>query len=216
MHGRNSAQLPRRWVCLAEAAEPDEPDAGSNEQRIKVLTAREAAIQEIMGEAKLKVSAEGAWGSVRARHGHHAASRLNCSPSASATQLREVSKNPATYKKLLTDLLVQVRARQKEMAKGRSISTAWQRNAPPSPAHHPPGCPVLLHVLLQAMKKLSEKTATVKCRQVDLVLVKEVLETARKNYTALFQDEAPAVSLDQSSFLPPPPQGNDDAVSWCV
>jgi vacuolar-type H+-ATPase subunit E/Vma4 len=47
-----------------------------NEQRIKVLSARETAIQEIVTEAKLK--------------------------------LREVSKNPSTYKKLLTDLLVQV------------------------------------------------------------------------------------------------------------
>ncbi len=48
-----------------------------NEMRIKVLAAREAAIQEIVAEAK--------------------------------TKLREVSKNPATYKKLMTDLLVQVR-----------------------------------------------------------------------------------------------------------
>ena len=45
--------------------------------RIKVLAAREAAIQEIVTEAK--------------------------------TKLREVSKNPTAYKKLLTDLLVQVR-----------------------------------------------------------------------------------------------------------
>ena len=44
--------------------------------RIKVLAAREAAIQEIVAEAK--------------------------------TKLREVSKNPTTYKKLMTDLLVQV------------------------------------------------------------------------------------------------------------
>ena len=47
-----------------------------NEMRIKVLAAREAAIQEIVAEAK--------------------------------TKLREVSKNPTTYKKLMTDLLVQV------------------------------------------------------------------------------------------------------------
>eukprot|EP00197_Chlamydomonas_leiostraca_P009605 CAMPEP_0202863548 /NCGR_PEP_ID=MMETSP1391-20130828/4140_1 /ASSEMBLY_ACC=CAM_ASM_000867 /TAXON_ID=1034604 /ORGANISM="Chlamydomonas leiostraca, Strain SAG 11-49" /LENGTH=234 /DNA_ID=CAMNT_0049543195 /DNA_START=84 /DNA_END=788 /DNA_ORIENTATION=+ len=112
-----------------------------NEQRIKVLSARESAIQEIVHEAKLK--------------------------------LREVSKNPTTYKKLLTDLLV------------------------------------------QAMKKLNEKSATVKCRQVDLILVKEILETARKNYTALFQEEAPAITLDQSSFLPPPPQGSNEELASC-
>jgi hypothetical protein len=49
-----------------------------NEMRLKVLAAREAAIQEIVHEAKLK--------------------------------LRDVSKNPQAYKKLLTDLLVQVRS----------------------------------------------------------------------------------------------------------
>jgi V-type H+-transporting ATPase subunit E len=112
-----------------------------NEQRIKVLTAREASIQEMLAEAKLR--------------------------------LREVSKNPTTYKKLLTDLLV------------------------------------------QAMRKLAEPAATVRCRQVDLILVKEVLEPARKSYTALFQAEAPALTLDQATFLPPPPSANasDEAAS---
>jgi vacuolar-type H+-ATPase subunit E/Vma4 len=47
-----------------------------NEMRLKVLTAREAAIQEVISEAKAK--------------------------------LKEVSKNPALYKKLLTDLIMQV------------------------------------------------------------------------------------------------------------
>lgn len=112
-----------------------------NEQRIKVLSAREAAIQEIVNEAKLR--------------------------------LREVSKNPTTYKKLLTDLLV------------------------------------------QAMKKLEERSVTVKCRQVDLILVKEMLEPARKQFTALFHQEAPTLTLDQSSFLPPPPTGTGDDTSSC-
>ena len=44
-----------------------------------MLKAKEAAIQEILAEAKAK--------------------------------LKEVSKNPTTYKKLMTDLLVQVRLR---------------------------------------------------------------------------------------------------------
>ncbi|KAJ9514750.1 hypothetical protein QJQ45_028513 [Haematococcus lacustris] len=113
-----------------------------NEQRIKVLTARESAIQEIVAEAKLK--------------------------------LREVSKNPQTYKKLLTDLLV------------------------------------------QAMKKLGEKSATIKCRQVDVVLVKDVMDTARKNFTGQFQSEAPVLTLDQTTFLPPPPQtAAADVVNSC-
>ena len=47
-----------------------------NEMRLKVLTAREAAIQEVISEARAK--------------------------------LKEVSKNPTAYKKLLIDLIVQV------------------------------------------------------------------------------------------------------------
>lgn len=110
-----------------------------NEMRIKVLAAREAAIQEIVTEAKAK--------------------------------LREVSKNPASYKKLLIDLLV------------------------------------------QAMIKLREKSATVKVRQVDLALAKEILEPARKQFAELQNEEAPVLSLDSSSFLPPPPTGNDELAS---
>lgn len=112
-----------------------------NEMRLKVLTAREAAIQEVIGEAR--------------------------------TKLKEVAKNPTMYKKLLIDLLV------------------------------------------QAMKKLSEKTAVVRCRQVDLMAVKECLEVARKNYTAMFQAEAPTLTLDQKEFLAPPPVSMSDEGSFC-
>ena len=45
----------------------------------------------------------------------------------------------------------------------------------------------MLGSLLQAMKKLQEKSATVKVRQVDLLLAKEIIEPARKQFTALFQ-----------------------------
>ncbi|PNH03090.1 V-type proton ATPase subunit E1 [Tetrabaena socialis] len=110
-----------------------------NEMRLKVLTAKEAAVQEVITEAKAR--------------------------------LRDVSKNPALYKKLMQDILV------------------------------------------QAMRKLNEKTVSVRCRQVDLMLVKEVLEPARKSYTALFGAEAPALTLDQATFLAPPPTEGDDVDS---
>ena len=64
------------------------------------------------------------------------------------------------------------------------------------------------------MKKLKEKNATVRVRQVDLLLAKEGLEPARKQFTALFQEDAPALSLDQTTFLPPPPTGAEDLASW--
>lgn len=67
------------------------------------------------------------------------------------------------------------------------------------------------------MKKLGEPKATVRCRQVDLALVKEVLEPARKAYAALVSGEAPALTLDSATFLPPPPTSmneGDASASW--
>lgn len=67
---------------------------------------------------------------------------------------------------------------------------------------------------LQGMKKLKEKTCSVKVRQVDLLLAKEVLEPARKQFTTLYKEDAPALIIDQNNFLPPPPTGNEDLASW--
>lgn len=63
---------------------------------------------------------------------------------------------------------------------------------------------------MQAARKLGEKSATVRVRQVDLLAVKEVIEAARKSYTALFAEDAPVLTLDSSSFLPPPPTDNEE------
>jgi hypothetical protein len=67
---------------------------------------------------------------------------------------------------------------------------------------------------MQGIRKLKEKTCTVRVRQVDLLLAKEVIEAARKQYTALFQEDAPVLVLDQTTFLAPPPTGNEDVASW--
>lgn len=69
---------------------------------------------------------------------------------------------------------------------------------------------------VQAMRKLNEKSASVRVRQVDLLLVKEVVEPARKAYTAMFGTEAPALTVDQTTFLPPPPTDGDEVESWWV
>lgn len=44
------------------------------------------------------------------------------------------------------------------------------------------------HCALQAMHKLGEPTALVKARQADTMLVKEVMEPARKQYAGTQQD----------------------------
>ncbi len=74
---------------------------------------------------------------------------------------------------------------------------------------------------MQAMHKLGEPTGLVRVRQVDLALAKALLEPARKQYTACYGEDAPSLSLDQRTFLPPPPASSasgdaDDASSWCV
>jgi V-type H+-transporting ATPase subunit E len=71
---------------------------------------------------------------------------------------------------------------------------------------------------LQALHKLHEPTALVRVRQCDLMLAKELLEPARKQFTASYGKDAPTLTLDQRDFLPPPPSGKnddgDEAVSW--
>ncbi|KAG1678157.1 hypothetical protein FOA52_016094 [Chlamydomonas sp. UWO 241] len=110
-----------------------------NEMRLKVLAAKEAAIQDILVEATEK--------------------------------MRSVCKQPPQYKQLLENLLV------------------------------------------QAMTKLKEPTAVVKVRQVDLLLVKEVLEPARTSYTKVTGNPAVSLTLDQASFLPPPPTPGSELAS---
>jgi V-type H+-transporting ATPase subunit E len=62
------------------------------------------------------------------------------------------------------------------------------------------------------MRKLGERTAVVRCRQSDVMLVKEVMEPARKAYTSLYGEEAPSLTLDSRDYLAPGPQGNADDV----
>jgi hypothetical protein len=51
--------------------------------------------------------------------------------------------------------------------------------------------------------------------QVDLALVKELVEPARKAYAAAFGEEAPTITIDSRDFLPPPPKAGDaDAAGW--
>uniref|UniRef100_A0A7S0YAU0 Uncharacterized protein n=1 Tax=Polytomella parva TaxID=51329 RepID=A0A7S0YAU0_9CHLO len=108
-----------------------------NEQRLKVLSAKEAAIQEVIIEAKQR--------------------------------LKDLTKNPEAYKKLLQNLLI------------------------------------------QSMKKIQEKSVTVKCRQVDLILVKDVIPEARKSFAAKYDQDAPEVVVDTKDYLAPPPSDKDVA-----
>lgn len=56
----------------------------------------------------------------------------------------------------------------------------------------------------------------VRCRKVDLDVVKSTLEPAKAKYQKEFGKPAPTLTVDEKTFLPPPPSGNDELESWCV
>lgn len=74
---------------------------------------------------------------------------------------------------------------------------------------------LLSDLLVQALYKLSEPKCFVRCRQCDLPLVKEVLEPSKKKYSSTFGQGTPLVSIDEKTFLPPPPTG-DDEIESCI
>lgn len=99
--------------------------------------------------------------------------------------------------------------------------------APPLTAHHarstslPPSRAPCAPARLprQALHKLGEPTALVRVRQADVAVAKDVMEPARKQYAATYGGEAPTLTLDSKSFLPPAPKGGDDgdeSSSWCA
>lgn len=114
-----------------------------NESRIKVLQARDDAVQGIMKEAQSRLSS--------------------------------LSSNKAVYEKLVLDLVV------------------------------------------QGLRKLGEETALVRCREIDLDLVKGLLPKAAEKYASTLGRKAPSISVDASNPLPPPPSGvpSDEFASCC-
>ncbi|KAK9829507.1 hypothetical protein WJX72_006258 [[Myrmecia] bisecta] len=113
-----------------------------NESRLKVLQARENAVQTIVKEA------------------HHT--------------LTGISNDKKQYKALLADLLA------------------------------------------QAVYKLSEPSALLKLREADLPLADDAISSARQKYKQVFGSEAPGVSVDKQSFLPPGPKaGDSDEFASC-
>lgn len=116
-----------------------------NESRIKVLGAREEAVQALLHEAFAGLAA--------------------------------LSKDQGGYKSLITDLLV------------------------------------------QALYKLQEPKAVVRCRQVDVSLVKDAMSAVQAKYKQAFGSAAPELELDTAHPLPPPPKvgthTHDDEFQYC-
>lgn len=74
-------------------------------------------------------------------------------------------------------------------------------------------------LVLQALNKLLEPEVVVRVRKVDLVLVKDILTPAAKRFTDVYGRAAPAIKIDETNFLPPPPTAADaseEVASWYV
>lgn len=117
-----------------------------NESRLRVLQAREDAMQALLRDAQ--------------------------------ESLAKLSKNPDAYKKLLQELI------------------------------------------LQAVYKLGDSQALVRCREVDAPLVQQILPGLGDAYRKKYGGDAPGISIDAAHPLPPPPQpgqhGNEEFSTWYV
>eukprot|EP00803_Ostreobium_quekettii_P001229 evm.model.scf_1293EXC.2 EVM.evm.TU.scf_1293EXC.2 scf_1293EXC:5249-11437(-) len=69
---------------------------------------------------------------------------------------------------------------------------------------------LLLSLIVQGMKKLGEKKAVVKCRQVDSGVVHGMLGEAKKAYAAKYGETAPDLKQNDKEFLLPPPTAEAD------
>jgi len=76
---------------------------------------------------------------------------------------------------------------------------------------------LMQQLFIQGLKKLGEKSAVVKCREVDKTMVQAMIQKARQEYSNAYNEGAPEVKLDDKDFLHPPPTEklDDPAVTCC-
>ena len=65
---------------------------------------------------------------------------------------------------------------------------------------------LLIQLIVQGMNKLREPEVLIRCREVDLDIVKSILPNLPQEYSKKYQSEKmPSVELDESRPLPKPP-----------
>eukprot|EP00210_Caulerpa_lentillifera_P001227 g1183.t1 len=76
---------------------------------------------------------------------------------------------------------------------------------------------LMQRLFIQGLKKLGEKKAIVKCREVDKQMVQSMIQKARQEYSNTYSEGAPEVNLDDKNFLNPPPTDklDDPSVTCC-
>eukprot|EP00244_Chara_vulgaris_P014940 TRINITY_DN973_c0_g1_i2.p1 TRINITY_DN973_c0_g1~~TRINITY_DN973_c0_g1_i2.p1 ORF type:complete len:235 (+),score=58.65 TRINITY_DN973_c0_g1_i2:217-921(+) len=75
---------------------------------------------------------------------------------------------------------------------------------------------LLKGLILQGLVRLREPAVNLRCREIDLPLVEEVMQLAIDEYVAISGVPVPPdVYVDRETFLPPPPTGSDDDTIYC-
>eukprot|EP01066_Platyproteum_vivax_P012739 Platyproteum_vivax@DN5789_c0_g1_i2.p1 len=79
---------------------------------------------------------------------------------------------------------------------------------------------IITDLIVQGLVRLLEDEVVLQCRQADKSLVEGLLSEASSRYSTFLQKEAGVkksvkLSIDNSSFLPPPPTGKDTGRTCC-
>lgn len=73
---------------------------------------------------------------------------------------------------------------------------------------------LLRGLVVQSLLRLKEPSVLLRCREVDLVLVKSILEEAKREYAEKAEVHAPNITIDKV-YLPPPPKSAESHDPYC-
>lgn len=76
---------------------------------------------------------------------------------------------------------------------------------------------ILKQLIAQGAHTIRTDECVIRCREVDIDIVKSVLEEAGEEYKKVYGvKEAPILSVDEKVFLPPPPKGEELHGNFCL
>ncbi|KAJ8550770.1 hypothetical protein K7X08_000140 [Anisodus acutangulus] len=74
---------------------------------------------------------------------------------------------------------------------------------------------LLKGLIVQSLLRLKEPSVLLRCREMDVSVVKSVVEDAKREYVEKAKVRAPNITIDNNVYLPPPPSYADPHRSSC-
>ncbi|KAK4359544.1 hypothetical protein RND71_021773 [Anisodus tanguticus] len=74
---------------------------------------------------------------------------------------------------------------------------------------------LLKGMIVQSLLRLKEPSVLLRCREMDVSVVKSVVEDAKREYAEKAKVRAPNITIDNNVYLPPPPSDADPHRSSC-